>query len=62
MVKGIRSPVSLTRMMTNWPGLAFLAIKGASMILLTTVPWAISSFCRISNTGSLLFVIYYKFW
>ena len=26
---GIRSPVSVTRMITNWPGPAFLATSGA---------------------------------
>src|SRR5208337_264653 len=54
MVRGIRSPVSLARRMTNCPGLAFWAILGALIQLLITVPWAISWRSTISNIATIL--------
>jgi hypothetical protein len=50
MVRGILSPVSLTRNTTNCPGLAFRAIRGASIFSWQTVFSAISLFSRILYT------------
>ena len=35
-VRGIRSPLSSTRRMMNWPGWTFLATRGASMLMRVT--------------------------
>ena len=48
MVRGMRSPLSSTRRMTNWPGLRFLAISGAMTLSLTI--WGVrTSFSAISG-------------
>jgi hypothetical protein len=52
MVSGIRSPSSLALRMTNCPGLAFLAISGASISLRMMVPSAISSRLTMVNIAS----------
>ena len=44
MVRGTRSPCSSTRKMMNWPALAFLATKGASISMRVTAEF--SSFFR----------------
>src|SRR3990172_6796896 len=53
MVSGMRSPVSLALRITNWPGLAFRAMRGAGISLRTTVPWDISSRLTILNMTGL---------
>ncbi len=56
MVSGMRSPVSFAFRITNWPGLALRAIRGASISLSTTVPSDISSRLTILNMLNLLTV------
>src|SRR5699024_10416128 len=46
MVRGMRSLSSSGRTMMNWPGCAFWAIRGASMLSLVTVGFS-STFCVI---------------
>ena len=47
MVKGILSPFSVPRKITKLPGLAALAMKGASTIILLVLPGISISFLRM---------------
>src|ERR1035441_1115941 len=50
MVSGMRSPASSSRMMTNWPGFCFLAMRGA-LISNSLMPRAKGRAATIGNTG-----------